>query len=512
MKYALWILTLLPIAHCTAQQHAALLTISYKNQKEWHAILKAGFDPIEGTHYPQHGLFTTWATPDQIRSLDSLQLQYQILAHDESDLSSHISTPHALSENPCPPKLYTRYPVPTHFELGSIRGFYSYDEMLQQFHRMHQLYPQFIAPLQPIDTFRTAENRPIWWTKLTAPNHKTDKPKVLFTALHHAREPGSLTQLVFFIWYLLEHYPSDPMVKTLLDEVELHFIPCVNPDGYVYNMSIKGYWRKNRRPIGDSIVGVDLNRNYGYKWGIDSTGSSPDPTKQTYRGPAPFSEAETRAVAHLCTQHQYKVALNAHTYSALLLYPWTHTYQPTPDSIPYSRMGETMSYENEYRHGGSRLLYLANGTASDWMYGDPSKPPIFAFVPEVGYFGFWPPIDQIIPDCKAMLWTNMAAALSTLPLPHVQWRTPPAIDSMPATISFSLINAGLQNGNFQVEWTASVDNTILFTHTTSLQIDAHSDTTIHLPIDIHTPEFRGKYLLFTIHVHNGYYTLFHHTN
>ena len=506
MKYAFLLLTLLLIAPSSAQQRATLITISYNNQENWHAILKAGFDPIEGTLYPKHGLFTTWATPDQLHTLDSLRLHYKILAYDESELYSSIPAPHALSEKPCPPKLYAHYPVPTHFEFGSIRGFYSYDEMLQQFQRMHQLYPQFIAPLQPIDTFRTEENRPILWTKLTAPNNKPDKPKVLFTALHHAREPGSLTQLIFFIWYLLEHYPSDPMVKTILDNVELHFIPCVNPDGYVYNTSIKGYWRKNRRRLGDSIVGVDLNRNYGFKWGIDDSGSSPDPSKQTYRGPAPFSEPETRAVAHLCTKYQYKAALNAHTYSALLLYPWAHTYELTPDSVPFALLGETMTYENEYRHGTSRLLYLANGTASDWMYGDSVKPPIYAFVPEMGYYGFWPPKDQIIPDCKAMLWTNMAAALSPLPLAHVQWQTPPAIDSMPATLSFSLINAGLQSGNFHIEWTASVDNSILFTHTTSLQLNAHTDTVFHLPIDFHSPELRGKHLLFTVYIDNGYYT------
>lgn len=42
--------------------------------------------------------------------------------------------------------------------------------------------------------------------------------------------------------------------------------------------------------------GVDLNRNYGYKWGLDNEGSNPDPCSQSYRGKAPFSEPETQAM------------------------------------------------------------------------------------------------------------------------------------------------------------------------------------------------------------------------
>ena len=35
-------------------------------------------------------------------------------------------------------------------------------------------------------------------------------------------------------------------------------------------------WRKNRRNNGGGIFGVDLNRNFGYMWGYDDIGSSPN--------------------------------------------------------------------------------------------------------------------------------------------------------------------------------------------------------------------------------------------
>ena len=44
-------------------------------------------------------------------------------------------------------------------------------------------------------------------------------------------------------------------------------------------------WRKNRRVNkGSSCVGVDLNRNYGFKWMVNG-GASDDPCNDRYAGP-----------------------------------------------------------------------------------------------------------------------------------------------------------------------------------------------------------------------------------
>jgi carboxypeptidase T len=40
-------------------------------------------------------------------------------------------------------------------------------------------------------------------------------------------------------------------------------------------------------------IGVDLNRNYGFKFGYDDDGSSSNPCAQDYRGAYAFSEPET---------------------------------------------------------------------------------------------------------------------------------------------------------------------------------------------------------------------------
>ena len=40
--------------------------------------------------------------------------------------------------------------------------------------------------------------------------------QILYTSLHHAREPESLTQLIYYMWYLLENYNTNPEIKYLV--------------------------------------------------------------------------------------------------------------------------------------------------------------------------------------------------------------------------------------------------------------------------------------------------------
>ena len=62
-------------------------------------------------------------------------------------------------------------------------------------------------------------------------------------------------------------------------------------------------WRKNTRDNNgsggfDSGDGVDINRNYPYKWG-SCNGSSGSTWAQDYRGTAPASEPETQVMMDL---------------------------------------------------------------------------------------------------------------------------------------------------------------------------------------------------------------------
>jgi len=313
-------------------------------------------------------------------------------------------------------KVATKYKV-NGFTFGSMGGNYTLNEVWQKIDEMISNYPNLISVKDSIGA--SVENRPIYAVKISDnPNINENEPEVLYTALIHAREPESMMQMMYFMYYLLENYGTDAEVTYLIDNRELYFIPVINPDGYLYNETLKpnggGMWRKNRYRNNDGNYGVDLNRNYGFKWGYDDLGSSANTTNETYRGLAPFSEPETETIRQYCINHDFKLALNYHTYSNLLITPWGYIPQATPDSNFYSEIASDMTKFNNYQWGYSdAIIYSVNGDSDDWFYGEQSeKNKIFAMTPEIGNSndGFWPNQNRIIPLAVENVYPNLYLA------------------------------------------------------------------------------------------------------
>ena len=308
--------------------------------------------------------------------------------------------------------------LPAGFELGSMGGFYTYDEVVSELDSMHQNHPQIASAKQSIG--KSIENRDLWMLKISdQADQDEDEPEVLYTALHHAREPAGMMAVMYFMDYLLERYGSDPEVTYLVDHREMFFVPVVNPDGYVYNQQQEpnggGQWRKNRRDNGNGWYGVDLNRNYGYKWGYDDYGSSPYPFSDTYRGSGPFSEPETQAIRDFVQSRHLVLAINYHTYSDLLIYPWGYVDALTPDSLLYKLYATVLTEVNRYNFGTGEetVNYSVNGDSDDWLYGEQqTKAKVLAVTPEVGTDsdGFWPDEERIVPLCEENLRANLNLA------------------------------------------------------------------------------------------------------
>jgi hypothetical protein len=305
--------------------------------------------------------------------------------------------------------------TPTGFNYGTMGGYLTFNEIVAELDEMKSLYPNLITTKASIGT--TAEGRSIWMVKISD-NPDTDETLeegVLYTGLHHAREPMSMMNLIYYMWYILGAYNTNPEMACLINNRELYFIPCANPDGYVYNQTTNpsggGFWRKNRRNNGDGTYGVDLNRNYEYQWGYDNTGSSPTTNSETYRGPSAGSEPEVVAIRNFVNATQLSFALNNHSYANKLLKPFDYNNSNTPIETHYNKVAELLTYENSYLYGKSfdLLGYYANGTTIDWLYGAKN---IISFTPEIGseIDGFWPTQDKIIPSSEGNLDLHISAA------------------------------------------------------------------------------------------------------
>lgn len=283
---------------------------------------------------------------------------------------------------------------------STMGGFRTLSESWAAVDSLVALYPGVVSTKLLIGT--TLGLRPIYAIRISDnPNTDEGEPAALFTAIHHAREPMSAHIVLHTMRELAENYGTDSLITQLVNEREIWFIPFVNPDGYVYNEFTDstggGMWRKNRKPNGGGTFGVDPNRNYGDHWGLDNSGSSPNPSSETFRGTGPFSELENQAVRDFVTpRSNIRIAFNYHSYSNLLL--WAPGYDEfyVPDQALLAAIGDSATSWNNYAPTPGWGLYLTNGDSDDWMYFQRG---ILSFTPEVGSSsdGFWPDPDRIEP-------------------------------------------------------------------------------------------------------------------
>ena len=350
------------------------------------------------------------------------------------------------------------------FPLGSMQGNYTWTELNNRFDELHLNYPNIIS--ERIVIGQSVEGRNIWAFKVSDnPNQDEDEPKVLYTALTHAREPVGMMNLFYFVQKLAESYESDSELSYIIDNREMWFVPVVNPDGYIFNEIIEpaggGMHRKNRLETScgqGTGKGVDLNRNFGFDWGLNDIGSSPNPCDDTYRGDIQFSEPETQAIRDLQENYNFKNVLHYHTFSNLYIHSFGNGSLPEePDLSTIRNIGTEMSTYNGYTVGNglSTVGYSVNGDAVDWSYGQKN---IISYTPEVGSYqqGFWPSENEILELCSLQFYPNKIFALvagQDIILDSYQLSESDIMPGSEINLDLLLRNRGLENvnGNLIVE-------------------------------------------------------------
>ena len=450
--------------------------INYTSPADLVKLANQGVCIDHGLHKKNH-FFISDFSESEIEKMLSLNFDYEILINDVT----HFYKQRNKLSNKSAKNIFCEeneniFETPENYDFkpsDDFGGFYTYNEMLNELDDMHSLYPEIISARSDIkdETFsssphihETYEGRYLQWIKISDnPNVSEGEPQILYTALHHAREPASLQQLIYFMWYLLENYDSNDSIKQIIDNSELFFVPCVNPDGYIFNEIIEpnggGMWRKNTR---DSH-GVDNNRNYSYidengneVW--NTSGTSSNPYGNTYAGDGPFSESENRAIRYFVESNNFKIALNNHTYGNLLLYPYGYDYnQTTEDDDIFQFISSALVSENNYDNIISADLYPAAGDSDDFMYGmlntenNQVREKIFAMTPEIGN-SFWPQASTIEDICKGMLHLNLTAAKMIGNYASLKDFTENFISSNTFSANFELQRLGIiDNGSFNIQ-------------------------------------------------------------
>lgn len=266
--------------------------------------------------------------------------------------------------------------------VGAPDDQYKKPEDIERFVKDVQLRFPEIVEVRSIG--KSLEGRDIWAVKITGNNGKV-KPTFLVNAMHHAREVMTPEITTDMIDYLTSNYGVDPKVTSWVDHSIIWVIPMFNVDGNNKMWSEDSMWRKNTR----NGHGVDINRNYPTGWG-SCNGSSARTGAQDYRGEAPASEPETKAMMDFVSEIKPVFNISYHSYSELVIYPYGCRPQRTPAEEAVESIGREMAKAIDYRPGTAwELLYNADGGDIDWMYHEHQ---VIPYVIEVNstFAGFHP--------------------------------------------------------------------------------------------------------------------------
>ncbi len=116
------------------------------------------------------GAFNSW----ELAQIRSLNIQYDLLEDDMTeaflqrnavDMEQH---PDPIAEARLQPSVNCNYAVPLLFQLGSMGGYLTYEEMLAALDTMHARFPNLCSAKIPVSTTqKTWEDRPLYYVKIS---------------------------------------------------------------------------------------------------------------------------------------------------------------------------------------------------------------------------------------------------------------------------------------------------------------------------------------------------------
>lgn len=251
----------------------------------------------------------------------------------------------------------------------SPSGYPDLNEIYAEMYATQNNYPTISKVVDLTEKYNvepTYENRHIYAMKISS-NVAQDlnKPTALLVSCQHAREIVTPVIALYAIEQFTSNYGTDPVITSLVNDYEIWIAPVWNPDGYEYVFNVNNMWRKNRQYFPESgAFGVDLNRNYDFGWYGACAGST-NPFSETYKGPSPSSEFETKTMVAFTQDRHFAKALDYHSYGKEVLYG----YHPSCHSHPFNIFLKNEAIAQAYAAGynGNARTPSADGEHYQWQ-------------------------------------------------------------------------------------------------------------------------------------------------
>ncbi|KAF9997593.1 Carboxypeptidase A4 [Entomortierella chlamydospora] len=267
-----------------------------------------------------------------------------------------------------------------------------------------------------IDDSEQDQNQSLWSWLFGYSKHtrKPSKPKkhpkaVLLHAGQHAREWIGPAVVTYIAKELILGYHHNKKITKLVDQFEFVIVPVLNADGYAFTWEKNRMWRKNRQPTSIPFcVGIDPNRNWGYKW--NTGGSSDNPCNEGYHGPEAFAALEPKMMSEFILKRKNVVAyIDFHAYSQLWMSPFGGDCKKVPkddEDLIEGGMGAAKALHGV--HGKKfvvgnicDVIYQASGGSIDWTYAEGKVKYSYGVeLRDTGRYGFLLPESEILPSSE----------------------------------------------------------------------------------------------------------------
>lgn len=261
---------------------------------------------------------------------------------------------------------------------------YTYEHMQADIQKLTKTYPKLISSKI---IGKSVDGRNIYAIKLG-----NGKKEIFLNGAHHAREWMTTNLLMEMIDEYSQAYVKNQRfhgydVRSILDKVSIWFVPMVNPDG-VTLVQKGAFSAKNPKQVlklngGNTnfkawkanIRGVDLNRQYPADWKTIRY-VAPAPGPMNYKGKAPLTEPEVKAIYDFTLKHNFKTAVAYHSSGEILYWDFK-----TKGSL--KTLSRKIANQISKKTGYSLVFPGPNpsgGGYTDWFLQDMKKP---GFTPEI---------------------------------------------------------------------------------------------------------------------------------
>jgi len=203
--------------------------------------------------------------------------------------------------------------------------------------------------------------------------HEPGEPEFKYVSTMHGNEVTGRQNLLYLMQYLCDGYSTNSKVKSLVDSTRIHFLPCMNPDGF--DMARRSLVKQRSFVVVSSGLripsNVDLNRNF------------PD----RFRRSTGNIQPETQAIMDWLEQYPFVLSANLHNGALVANYPFDNSisgknvYSPTTNddifvelALSYSLAHPTMyfgracgdTFPNGVTNGAE--WYNVDGGMQDYNY------------------------------------------------------------------------------------------------------------------------------------------------